>query len=250
MDFYDYLQNHYPSKYDITFFIPCLNEENLIVLTLETLREAVGERDLTYEILVFDDHSTDRTVPVVEAYMKEHPESTIRLIKNETQKGLGRNYVDGSYLGRGKHYMLVCGDNNESKDTLLAILDKMGTADIVLPYMGNRDSRPFVRRALSYGFKTIVNFLSGFSVKYYNGPSIHLRVNVMRWHPDTDGFGYQAEMINRLLIEGATYVEVPIRNVDRRGDGSQAFNMLNYLSVSHSLFQVLLRRIRRQLFKK
>ena len=250
MDYYDYLQDHYPSKYDITFFIPCLNEENLIVLTLETLREAVGESDLTYEILVFDDHSTDRTVPLVEAYIKEHPESTIRLIKNEIQKGLGRNYVDGSYLGRGKHYMLVCGDNSEPKDTLLAILDKMGTADMVLPYMGNRDCRPFVRRALSYGFKTIVNFLSGFSVKYYNGSSIHLRMNVMRWHPDTHGFGYQAEMINRLLIEGATYVEVPIRNMDHHGGGSKAFNILNYRSTSHSLFQILLRRICRLFFKK
>jgi len=233
---------------DITFFVPCLNEEENILPTIETILGAVGEVGLTYEILIIDDNSADGTVRVVEAYMKEHPEVNITLRKNAVTRGLGRNYVEGAYMGKGKYYMLVNGDNAEPKETIVAVIGRLGAADMVIPYLGKNDDRTLLRRALSSAFTSLVNLLGGYSVKYYNGPVAHFRFNVMRWHSDTEGFAYQAEIITRLLDEGATYVEVPISNFDRNIGVTKAFRFKNILSVTHSLLQIFLRRMRRVLF--
>ena len=32
----------------------------------------------------------------------------------------------------------------------------------------------------------------------------------MRWGPYSFGFGFQAELVTRLLDEGATYIEIPV----------------------------------------
>ena len=37
---------------------------------------------------------------------------------------------------------------------------------------------------LSGTFTFLVNTISGFRLHYYNGLAVHLRYNVMRWHPD------------------------------------------------------------------
>ena len=233
---------------EITFFVPCLNEELNIKKTIDTIITAAKEVRISYEILVVDDNSSDSTVKAVEDFQKTYPEIPLILKKNKITQGLGRNYVDGAFIGRGKYYMLVNGDNAEPKEIIVAIIKKLDTADMIIPYLGENDNRSFLRRRISAIFTAIVNCTGGYSIKYYNGPVAHLRYNVMRWHSDTEGFAYQAEIITRLLDEGATYTEVAISNFDRNSGISKASNFKNFLSVTHSLLQILFRRIRKILF--
>jgi glycosyltransferase involved in cell wall biosynthesis len=234
---------------DITFFVPCLNEEKNVIDSIETVISAVAEvKQITsYEILIFDDHSSDRTIAVVENYQKLHPDLPIRLIKNEQTRGLGYNYVEGAFIGRGKYYRLVCGDNQEAKDSMVKQFKKIGIADMILTY-NSTDTRPKSRQFLSRIFVGIVNWLNGFSIKYYNSCVIHYRYNVMRWHPNSYGFAYQAELVTQLLYKNKTYLEVPIEGIDRPGGGSRAFTIQNLLSVSHSLLQILFRRVKIMIF--
>jgi hypothetical protein len=37
----------------------------------------------------------------------------------------------------------------------------------------------------------------------------------MRWHPNTRGFGFQADIICMLLEHGATYLEVSVPAINR-----------------------------------
>ena len=55
---------------------------------------------------------------------------------------------------------------------------------------------------LSNTYSRLINFISGFRLHYYNGLAVHLRYNVMRWHPNTRGFGFQADIICMLLDQG------------------------------------------------
>jgi glycosyltransferase involved in cell wall biosynthesis len=235
-------------EFDVTFFVPCLNEENNILNTLNTLLEAVTEVELKFEILIYDDASTDGTVAKVNEFCNSHPDVTIVLKKNATNLGLGRNYIEGSYVGRGRYYMLINGDNSEPKKSIVSIIRELGKADMVIPYFGDADSRNWWRRWISILFNSLVNFFSGNDIRYYNGPVLHLRKNVQRWHPDTHGFAYQAEIITRVLDEGATYVEIPINNSDREWGASKAFSVYNICSVGHSLLQIILRRVRKEIF--
>ncbi len=232
---------------DISFFVPCLNEEKAVIPTLEALLAAVRKFSFSYQIIVVDDGSTDRTSALVEEFMRRNPDAGISLIRNPVPRGLGRNYVDASFIATGRYYKLICGDNAEPQHSIEALLAHLGEADIVMPYM-RRDPRTWKRRVLSRLFTRIVNLVSGHHMHYYNGTAIHLRFNVMRWHSDTYGFAYNAEIVSRLLNEGATSLEIPIDTVEAEGRISRAFSFHNILSVPHSLLQIFLRRLRKILF--
>jgi len=235
---------------DLTIVVPCLNEENNIVATLDTIASAMSEFEYSYEILVIDDGSTDRTAEIVKEYANTHSQLPIQLHQNPRNRGLTYSYVDASFLGRGKYYRLVCGDNAEPRESLVAIFSRLGEADIVIPYQEVIGKSVF-RRALSQVYTVLVNLLSGYRMRYYNGCALHLRYNVMRWGPYSFGFGFQAELITRLLDEGATYVEVPVKSVHQtKSRNNSALNIRNFLSVSHTLVEILIRRIRKRAFEK
>ena len=235
---------------ELTFFVPCLNEEDNIVPTLETLIEVAGDLGLSFEILVFDDASTDATVARVRDFASRSPRAAVRLFENSRTLGLGFNYVEGAFRGRGTYYMLVNGDHAESREALEAILTKRGEADMIVPYFDERDVRGWRRRSISRAFTWIVDRVGGFRLRYYNGPVLHRRELVMRWHPDSQGYAYQAELVTTLLRLGKTVREVQIANQDRASGVSKAFTFQNLLSVGHSLLQIALRRLRAWLFHR
>jgi glycosyltransferase involved in cell wall biosynthesis len=230
---------------DITFYIPCCNEELNIIPTLDKLVHTIKKMHISFELLIYDDGSTDKTNAVIKKYAKEHPELLITLIHNKKRMGLGYNYVDGAFKGVGKYYMMVCGDNSETEESLTDVLSYMGKADIIIPYFGHLDTRSFFRRNLSRVFTAIVNSINGYQIGYYNGIVLHQRHNVMRWHPASSGFAYQAELLSILLDQHKTYIQVNISNKDRKIGSSKAFHAQNYFSVAHSLLQIFFRRIRR-----
>ena len=236
-------------KVDLTLLIPCFNEEKYIEATLEEVVAALREVELSCEILVVDDQSSDRTFAVAERWQKDHQNVDLTVKRNLKNRGLSRTYVDGAFLGRGKYYRLVCGDNVESRETLIKILRRIGEADMIIPYHPIVPGKGAARRFFSRSYTVLVNTISGYNLKYYNGLAVHLRYNVMRWGPYSFGFGFQAELITRLLDEGATYVEMPVEATHVEKDArASAINFKNILSIMHSLLELLVRRIRRQTF--
>ena len=235
---------------DLTVFVSCFNEELLITETLNTVREALREvGGISYEIIVIDDCSRDCSVDRVECFIKAHPEERLMLRANESNRGLAQNYVDGAFFGRGRYYRLICGDNPEPKDALIAIFRELGRADILIPYYVTVEGKSLKRRLFSATYTRLVNAISGFRLHYYNGPAVHLREAVMRWNPNTRGFGFQAAILCRLIDQGFTYIEIPARGVDRKGRDSRALTLRNLLSVLHVWLDVVLRRISNRLYR-
>lgn len=228
---------------DITIFVSCYNESEFIVDTLDTIVAAFAQTSLSYEIIVIDDVSKDNSVALVETYIATHPHLNIVLRKNGRNRGLAQNYVDGAFLGKGRYYRLICGDNAEPIDTITTVLGEVGKADMLLPYYVTAEGKSWFRRTLSGTYSKIVNVLSGHRIHYYNGLAIHDRYNVMRWHPITRGFGFQAEIVCMLLAEGASYREIPVRTVELKGGKSRALTIKNWLSVTHTLVNIVARRL-------
>ena len=236
---------------DVTLMIPCLNEERHIAPTLDQVFAAMRELPHTYEVLVIDDGSADRTSQVVDTYASDHPDLPLRLVRHERNRGLARTYVDGAFLARGKYYRQVCGDNVEPKDVLLASLGPLGRADMIIPYRIRTPGKSAFREWLSRFYTSLINALSGYKIRYYNGQATHLRYNVMRWGPYSFGFGFQAELITRLLDEGATFMEVEVGGTHQEKSGkNSALNLKNFLSVCHTLLETGIRRVRKRTFKK
>src|SRR5258707_12997347 len=88
---------------DLTLFVPCLNEESRVAGTLDTIQDSMRQVGLSYEVIVVDDGSTDRTYQVVEEYQRAHPQMPLRLLKNPANLGVAHTYVEVAFIGRGKH---------------------------------------------------------------------------------------------------------------------------------------------------
>lgn len=232
---------HYSDSIEVTFLIPCYNEARNVTGALETARKIMEGKGVSYEILVVDDASTDRTSEVVEDYAKTHPEMPIALVRNPKNRGLGHNYLEGASRGKGRYYFLINGDNDIPVDDLGSILEQRGKADVIIPYL-DPDTRPLFRQLISRTFTLIVNVLGGHRLRYYNGPVLHLRANVIRFRPNTKGFGYQAELLCRALREGCTYHEVPFRSLAKTRLSS-AFRLSNVFRVLGSLLRITRDRI-------
>jgi glycosyltransferase involved in cell wall biosynthesis len=232
--------------------VTCYNEEDFIVNTLETVVRAVRQVGVSHEILVIDDASHDSSVPRIRAYLEDHPDYPITLTVHETNRGLANNYVDGSFLGCGKYYHLACGDDSMPEEFFVAAYRLLGKADMIVPYQIQKEviGKSFFRKLTSRIFTRLVNLLSGYRLKYYNGMAVHLRYNVMRWHPISYGFGFQADIVTMLLDQGVSYIQVYSRSIDKKGAGSTSVSMRNVLSVGHTLLEIALRRVRRLLYGK
>ena len=228
---------------DLSLFVACYNEEQGIIPTLETVVAAANEVGISYDVVIIDDCSTDRSVEVIVEYLRAHPHLPITLFVNEVNQGVGSNYAEGSFRCRGKYYRMICGDNVESKDTLVTIFRRIGEADMIIPYPADTTFRGPFRRGVSWAFTALVNLLSGYSIRYYNGLAVHFRYNVMRWHSNSHGFGFQADLITRLLDLKATYIEIPVYPNERAAGATKAFKFRNICSVGHTLLEIWLRRL-------
>jgi glycosyltransferase involved in cell wall biosynthesis len=236
---------------DLTVFISCYNEQAFIVDTMDTVRAALDEiATVSYEIVVVDDCSRDNSSSTVTSYIAAHPQARIVLRTNKINRGLAQNYLDVAFVGKGKYYRLICGDNAEPKETMLAVFGAIGQADMIIPYYVSNEGKSAYRQFISNAYSSLVNLISGFRLHYYNGLAVHLRYNVMRWHPNTRGFGFQADIICMLLDQGFSYKEVPVKSIERRSGGSNALTFKNLLSVAHTLIDLIFRRLANMVYRR
>jgi glycosyltransferase involved in cell wall biosynthesis len=234
---------------EVTFFIPCLNEERHVAATLETVVAAAAEFPWTYEVIVVDDGSTDRTADIVADFCRAHAALPVRLVRNASNLGLARSFLDAAFRGRGRYYRLICGDNIEPKASMAAVLRHMGEADIVMPYYPDIPGKSAVGRTLSRVYNGLINLISGHRIRYYNGNPLYRRHQVMRWAPHGNGFGYQADLVTQLLDLDCTYVEVPVAGIHRPKAGS-SLRIRSLMSVAHSLLEIAFRRLRAIFLKR
>lgn len=227
----------------LTVFVACYNEEPNILETLETVVAACREVGISFEIVVIDDASKDHSVEIIQAFQKSHPDVRLILKVNPANEGLGNNYAEAAFLGHGTWYRLVCGDNVEPKETLVKVFSQTGKADLIIPYRPDESSRSGFRQFVSKIFTWLVNFTSGHHIRYYNGLPLTRRYYVMRWHSNTHGFGFQADLITRLLDRGVSYLEIPVEGHERAAGNSTALTLRNMGSVAHSLLTLVIRRM-------
>ncbi len=233
---------------DLTIFIPCLNEASAIRDVLTEIVDCMAPTGITYEVLVIDDGSSDGSAEVVSAFIAQQKRARIQLIVNKVNRGISHNYTDAAFLGSGEFFCRIGGHFQDRRDSILPLLRHIGEADMVLGYLAD-DGRSWFRRRLSRFFTWIVNLLSGHDIKYYLGVVIVRRSLVLRWHSYRHQ-AFQADMITRVLDEGHSFLQIPIRAHDRPAGRSRAISLKNLLSVTFCLADILGRRLLRRVSSK
>jgi dolichyl-phosphate beta-glucosyltransferase len=85
---------------ELSIIIPAYNEESLILSTLDCLQSYLSARPESYEIIVIDDGSQDRTVESVRQLQKSN--GHIRLVIHPQNRGKGFSIQRGVMESRGQ----------------------------------------------------------------------------------------------------------------------------------------------------
>jgi len=213
----------------LTVIMPALNEEGNLAAAVSTVLNVIGGRFADYELLVFDDGSTDRTGTIADELAAHNPR--IQAIHNPRNMGFGYTYTRGVELARMDYVVMFPGDNEIPRDAIQTILGAVGSADIIVPYVSTPAVRTWSRRLISATFVGLINRLFGLRLRYFNGPCVHRRRLLMSVPMRTHGFAYMAAILIRLIRSGCSYVEVPMRLQIRQHGRSKAFKLKNIASV-------------------
>ena len=222
------------SDRSLSIIVPAYCEAENILATLENLSRALAPLDLTHEIIVVDDGSTDGTGALVSAQLSHHP--TLRLLINERNLGFGASYRRGVEAAVHAHIVMVHGDNAWGHETLREFFGHTGEADIIVGF--TRDmwrSRTFSRTLISKTFTVLVNLITQRWLTYYNGLQIHRATVLKQLHIESRGYGFQAEVLVKALRATRTYLEVPMDLIERTHGESQAFRLKNVVDVARTL---------------
>ena len=226
-----------PIKPTLSVVIPALNEEvNIEAAVAETV-EVIAGRFADYELLLFNDGSSDQTGVIMDRLASMNPR--IRVTHNPRSRNLGGVFKQGVALARYDYLLMVPGDNENPGTALVAPIEAIGKADIVIPYTTNQHVRPFGRRIASRAYVGLLNLLFCLHLKYYNGTVIHRTAKLRAITINTDSFSYQSEALIKLLRAGASYVEVGIEIQPRIARKSRAFRWCNIRDVGKAIGNLL-----------
>lgn len=113
----------------LSVVIPAYNEARRIGATLKKVTEYLEGQEYTSEILVVDDGSQDQTVAVVAAFGVAH--STVRVIRNEVNRGKGAVVQQGMLEARGQYRLFMDADSSTGIGELEKLLTWVKEADVV-----------------------------------------------------------------------------------------------------------------------
>ena len=226
------------SNNSLSVIIPCLNEEENLRETYQNVAAALKQTADDYEILIFNDGSTDRTGTIAEEISKY--DSSVIVHHNPINRGFGYNFVKGVETARMKYVSVIPGDNEISGESIRRIFSRVGKADIVTSFSMNMEIRPYGRRLVSRLFTLVINCLFCCELQYYNGPSVHRTDLIRGLDINTFGFAFHAVTLVKLIRQGYSFCEVDTYLQRKRVYRSTAVRWRNIASVVKAILGLLL----------
>ena len=186
---------------DLSIVVPALNEESRIDSLIERVRSYLTALSVSWELIIVDDGSSDRTAALVE--VASLADTRIRLIRFE-HRGKGAAIRHGMLAARGACRFMADADLAVSMDQLPHFLDpiRAGTADIVI---GSREAAGAERRgesvsrhALGRVFNALVQIavLPGVKDTQCGFKMLHAdAAEAILPHLTIDGFAFDVELL-------------------------------------------------------
>ncbi len=117
----------------LSIIIPVYNEGNTVYLILDKIKNATLPNQISKEIIIVDDCSTDNTLEAIKNYISENGDLDISLLGHQKNKGKGAALRTGIAYATGEYTIIQDADleydPNEYKILLQPVLD--GFADVV-----------------------------------------------------------------------------------------------------------------------
>ena len=93
---------------ELSIIIPAFNEELVLLECLKTVEDYAEKQGNSYEIIVIDDGSSDRTSDITQTFMADR--NTIILLNNDRNRGKGYTVQRGMLKARGNLVLFLDAD--------------------------------------------------------------------------------------------------------------------------------------------
>ena len=228
---------------DLSVIIPAFNEESLIVSTLDCLHSYLSARPQSFEILVVDDGSQDKTVEFVRQLQKRH--ERLRLLSNPYNRGKGFSIQRGVLESRGQIIIFTDADLPYKLDAIDGFLQalqsgcELAIGSRVLPGSEVKGV-PMLRYAAGQIFSWMVQ-----AVLFQGLPDTQCGFKSFKAQAATDifrrltigGFGFDVEMLFIARKRKYAIQPVPVHMIEHR-QRSRVRLMSDSLKMFANLFMI------------
>ena len=133
------------SKINISVVIPIYNEEENVALLYESITKVMSKLKNSYEIIMVDDGSKDKTLSILRAIQKQ--DFHLRVIKFRGNFGQSAAMAAGFEAARGENVVAMDGDLQNDPNDIPMLLDKLDEGyDVVSGWRKNRKDKLILRK--------------------------------------------------------------------------------------------------------
>lgn len=206
----------------LSIVIPTLNEEKSIQFLVERIHKALNKKSIMYEIIVIDDHSTDKTRRIVKRLKKIYP---VSLYLKKGKKGKTQSLFEGFSHAKYPTLCMIDADLQYPPEAIPEMLSKMKKGvDIVV---ANRTitHTPILRKILSKSFSYIFGkLLHGFDFDVQSGLKMFKKQCLIGLSPTPSPWTFDMELLRKNVDLGSRVETVPIR-FEKRQYGKEKINL-------------------------
>jgi len=141
---------------ELSFVVPAYNEEDNIAETIWCIHEAAQRLVRTYEIIVVDDGSSDRTFERLKVIARRSPLLVLRLSRNF---GKEQAIMAGLEASTGEAVVILDADLQEPLSYLAVMMEYRAQGfEVVYAVRAHRDDEPYLKRLYARFFYQMINF--------------------------------------------------------------------------------------------
>ena len=208
----------------LSVFFPAYNEEASIETTISKAKKVLEDVAETWEILIINDGSKDRTGEIAEKLAEADPR--IRVITHSPNRGYGASLKSGFYNSR---YPWICftdsdGQFDFSEVTQFIQTQRQTGADLVIGYYLKRQV-PLYRKLNTFLWECVVTLLFGLRVRDIDCGFKLISKKVIEALPKLEserGAFISSEFLIKANKLGFKIVEIPVHHfpATRKGTGA------------------------------
>jgi glycosyltransferase involved in cell wall biosynthesis len=137
----------------VSIVVPAYNEEKGIGPALSSIRDVMNQHRRSYEIIVVDDGSTDRTAKVV------REQQDVRLVQHHANRGYGAALKTGIRQATHEWVAIIDADGTYPAQALPNLLADLDTYDMVVGARTSKDL-PLLRRPAKWCLARLAEYLA------------------------------------------------------------------------------------------
>ncbi|MGD2206388.1 MAG: glycosyltransferase family 2 protein [Anaerolineae bacterium] len=198
---------------DISVIVPVLNEEESLPILHESLTEVLAEGDYSYEVIVVDDGSTDRSFEIMRELQAQ--DEHLRVVRFRRNYGQTAAFAAGFDRAQGDIVITLDADLQNDPSDIPALVEKMTEGyDVVSGWRVDRKDRFLDRRLPSILANCLIGWVTGVRIHDYGCSLKAYRRDVLT---DVNLYGELHRFIPALAhAAGARVTEIPVSHYPRR----------------------------------